>query len=134
MSSPYKEEELGKHMDFGFLPKLWPFVRPYKRAFGLCLVLLLVSFGIDLLGPYLVNLAISGPLSTAPLPDGVAQAEPGQRMQTLLWLLCGYLATVVIGGLVSSTLLTLSPRFTFSATSAGGSSRRKPSTSDLNAA
>ena len=40
MTDPYADDDLDKPLDLGFLPKLWPFVRPYRRAFVACLLLL----------------------------------------------------------------------------------------------
>ncbi len=47
------------------LRRLWPFVRPYRRAFAVSLLILLVSFGLEVVGPYLVRRAIDGPIAAA---------------------------------------------------------------------
>ncbi len=74
----------------GILRQLWPFVRPYRRAFGCCLLILLLSFGLELLGPLLVQQAIDGPLRDDALP-------PDERIRRLLWLTAGFLLTVGAG-------------------------------------
>jgi hypothetical protein len=38
------DDDLGRPLDLAFLPRLWPFVRPYRRAFAVCLLLLILSF------------------------------------------------------------------------------------------
>ena len=47
------DDLLERPIDLGFLPRLWPFVRPYRRAFAASLSLLVVSFAIELVGPWL---------------------------------------------------------------------------------
>ena len=80
MSDPYADDELDEPMDLGFLVKLWPFVTPYRRAFAACLLILFLSFGLELVGPYMLRLAVDGPL----------RAEAPQSGRSLdLWLLGG---------------------------------------------
>lgn len=67
--------------------RLWPFVRPYRSGFGLCLALLAVSFVVELLGPWIIRRAIDGPLSHR--GDGA----PGE----LALLVLGFAATAAIG-------------------------------------
>ena len=43
--------------------RLWPFVRPYRGGFALCLGLLAVSFVVELLGPWFIRCALDGPLT-----------------------------------------------------------------------
>jgi ATP-binding cassette, subfamily B, multidrug efflux pump len=60
------EEERDYHeMDWKLLRRIWPFVRPYKLAFLLCLLSLFVSFGLEALRPYLLRLVIDGPVQDA---------------------------------------------------------------------
>ena len=59
------DDLLDRPVDLGFLPRLWPFVRPYRRAFAGSLALLLVSFCIELAGPWLMRAAIDGPMRDA---------------------------------------------------------------------
>jgi len=54
----------------GFLADLWPYVRPYRRGFAGCLLLLALSFGVELLGPWIIRRALDGPLTEA--GDGAA--------------------------------------------------------------
>jgi ATP-binding cassette subfamily B protein len=77
-------------MRLSFLLALWPYVRPYRRAYAGCLVILLISFGVELLGPLLVRSAIDGPLSDA------TAGRTGDR-GLLLWLSLGYLGVAIAG-------------------------------------
>ena len=62
MSDPYDDDLPQARFQLSFLTGLWPFVRPYRRGFGACLLILFVSFGLELLGPWLMRLAIDGPM------------------------------------------------------------------------
>ena len=89
---PYLDDELpGRPLDLGFLRRLWPFVRPYRSAFGLCLLILGLSFVLEMLGPYLLRLAIDGPMSASDLSDD-------ERLSQLWWIGAGFL--VVTAGSV----------------------------------
>ncbi len=52
-------------LQLGFLMRLWPFVRPYRRAFSASLLLLVFSFFVELTGPWLLRSAIDGPMRDA---------------------------------------------------------------------
>ena len=52
-------------MDWALLRRIWPFVRPYKWSFALCLLSLFVSFGLEALRPYLLKVALDGPVKQA---------------------------------------------------------------------
>jgi ATP-binding cassette subfamily B protein len=88
----YEEEALPAALDFAHLRRLWPFVRPYRRAFAGCLLLLGVTFALEVLGPFLLRLLIDGPLARA--ADG---ATPDATLIYLLGL--GYLGISVTGAL-----------------------------------
>lgn len=92
MRDPYQDDALERPVDLGFLRRLWPFVRPYRRAFAGCLLLLFLSFGLELLGPFLVRTAVDGPLSADALPAA-------DRLRQLLWLAGGFLLVTVTGAL-----------------------------------
>lgn len=93
MSDPYADDQIVGRFQFGFLRRLWPFVRPYRRGFAACLTILLLSFALELLGPWLLRLAIDGPMraTTAPRDD---------RLRELLWCGLGFLATMLGGALL----------------------------------
>lgn len=59
------DDLLDRPLDLGFLQKLWPFVRPYRRAFSASLLLLVFSFFVELAGPWLLRSAIDGPMRDA---------------------------------------------------------------------
>ena len=65
MSDPYADDLPEGRFQLGFLKSLWPFVRPYRRGFAACLLILLVSFALEMIGPWLLRLAIDGPVPGA---------------------------------------------------------------------
>ena len=65
MNDPYEDELPQARFQLSFLRDLWPFVRPYKRGFITCLAILFLSFGLEMLGPWLMRLAIDGPMRNA---------------------------------------------------------------------
>jgi ATP-binding cassette subfamily B protein len=73
------------------LRQLAAFVRPHAGGFALAFALLVLSFGIELLGPWLIRTAIDGPVLAAAAGDRAALAA-------LLPLALTYLGVVVIGG------------------------------------
>lgn len=93
MSDPYADDLIEGRFQFGFLRRLWPFVRPYRRGFAACLGILLLSFALEMLGPWLLRLAIDGPMrATAAARD--------ERLRELLWYGLGFLATMLAGALL----------------------------------
>ena len=93
MSDPYDDDVPQGGIQLGFLARLWPFVRPYRRGFAACLLILAVSFGLELLGPLLLKFAIDGPMTDTALPRD-------QRITALLWCGAGFVATTVGGALL----------------------------------
>ena len=59
------DDLVDRPLQLGFLQKLWPFVRPYRRAFSASLLLLVFSFFVELAGPWLLRSAIDGPMRDA---------------------------------------------------------------------
>lgn len=93
MSDPYQDEAPDGRIQFGFLLRLWPFVRPYRLGFLACLAILLLSFGLELLGPYLLRHAIDGPMrNTSNTTD--------ERLWSLAWHGLGFLAATLGGALL----------------------------------
>lgn len=90
MRHPYADDLTEGRFQLSFLRRLWPFVQPYRRGFALCLVLLAISFALELIGPWLVRLAIDGPMRDELAPTG-------ERVTTLLWLGGGFLLVTVCG-------------------------------------
>lgn len=82
--------DTGQRLQWSLLRQLWPFVRPYRRAFVACMAVLAVSFGLEMLGPQLLQLAIDGPMTDASLPTS-------QRLQQLWWYGGGFLLVTAIG-------------------------------------
>jgi ATP-binding cassette subfamily B multidrug efflux pump len=89
MSDPYADDAPEGRIQLGFLKQLWPFVRPYRRGFGACLLILFVSFGLELLGPWVLRHAIDGPMRGAgPIDD---------RQGELLWHGAAFLGITLAG-------------------------------------
>ena len=93
MSDPYDDDLPKARFQLSFLTGLWPFVRPYKRGFFACLLILLVSFGLELLGPWLMRLAIDGPMRDASI-------EQDERISQLWSYGLGFLAVTGGGALL----------------------------------
>jgi ATP-binding cassette subfamily B protein len=89
-----------KGVDLGFLPRLWPFVRPYRRAFYLCLLILLLSFALELIGPWLLQQAIDGPMRATAMPRA-------DRIRELCWLAAGFAGVVVVGTILGYAYSTM---------------------------
>ncbi|MCA8974756.1 MAG: ABC transporter ATP-binding protein [Planctomycetes bacterium] len=90
MKDPYLDDAPEARFQLEFLRRLWPFVRPYRRGFAGCLLLLSISFVLELLAPWLVRLAIDGPMRDASATDA-------ERIRELLWIAAGFLATTAGG-------------------------------------
>jgi ATP-binding cassette, subfamily B, multidrug efflux pump len=92
VSDPYADDSPEGRFQLGFLRRLWPFVRPYRRGFGACLAILLVSFALEMAGPWLLGRAIDGPMR--------AQAPRDERLRELLWYGLAFLGTTSGGALL----------------------------------
>ena len=86
----HDEDEL-RTLDLSYLRRLWPYVRPYRAGFAICLLILAASFVLEVLGPYLLRLALDGPVAQA--LRGGAPPDPS----TVWWLGLGYLAITAAG-------------------------------------
>tara|TARA_R110002096_G_scaffold9362_23_gene37126 strand:- start:1869 stop:3668 length:1800 start_codon:yes stop_codon:yes gene_type:complete len=93
MSNPYDDDLPVARFQLSFVKELWPFVRPYKRGFAACLLILFLSFGLELLGPWLMKLAIDGPMRDA-------SAEQNERLSMLWWYGSGFIAVTLGGALL----------------------------------
>jgi ABC-type multidrug transport system fused ATPase/permease subunit len=90
VTDPYADDVPEGRIQLAFLGRLWPFVRPYRRGFAACLAILLLSFGLELLGPYLMRVAIDGPMRDT-------AAAPGERLARLAWCGAGFLVATAGG-------------------------------------
>jgi len=93
MSDPYLDDALEGRFQFDFVKKLWPFVRPYRRGFLVCLLILFASFALELAGPWLMRHAIDGPMLTTDLPTD-------ERFRSLLWYGLGFVGAIGGGALL----------------------------------
>lgn len=81
-------------LDLTLLRRIWPFVRPYRWAFLLCLLSLFLSFGLEALRPELLKQAIDGPVAATrqgAAPDHEALWRLGA------WFLGASLLTMALG-------------------------------------
>jgi ATP-binding cassette subfamily B protein len=67
MSTYHEEEALGKAYDGRLMRRLVRFVAPYRGLLGLSALLLLCARGADIVQPYLLKLAIDGPIARGSL-------------------------------------------------------------------
>lgn len=58
IGSNFEEERLGAFDDVEIIKRLWSFMRPYALVFGVCLFLLPVVAGLELVQPHLLQVAI----------------------------------------------------------------------------
>ncbi|MFW5966988.1 MAG: ABC transporter ATP-binding protein [Persicimonas sp.] len=58
IGSGFKEQELGQVTDLSLIVRLWEFMRPYWLTFALCLLLLPILSGLQLVQPHLLQVAI----------------------------------------------------------------------------
>jgi ATP-binding cassette subfamily B multidrug efflux pump len=93
VSDPYVDDAPEGRFQLDFVRRLWPFVRPYRRGFLGCLGILLLSFGLELLGPGLLGYAIDGPMRAIDRPRD-------ERITALLWCAAGFVGTTVGGALL----------------------------------
>ncbi len=59
----HEDEALGKAYDHRLMKRLLRYLKPYRWWVVLAVVVLLIASGLQLLGPYLVKLAIDGPIA-----------------------------------------------------------------------
>jgi ATP-binding cassette, subfamily B, multidrug efflux pump len=93
MSDPYADDAPEGRFQLAFLKQLLPFVRPYRRGFLACLAILLVSFLLEMAGPWLLRHAIDGPMRAVAAPRD-------ERVQSLLWYGAAFLGTTLAGALL----------------------------------
>lgn len=58
IGSGFEEKKLGKSKDLALMTRLWRYMMPYKVTFTLCLLLLPLMSALELIQPYLLQLAI----------------------------------------------------------------------------
>jgi ATP-binding cassette subfamily B protein len=90
VSDAYEDDAPEQPISLQLLPRLWPFVRPYRAAFAVCLLILLGSFGLELFGPWLLRQAIDGPMRPSEQPVA-------ERLQQLWWYGGGFLLVTALG-------------------------------------
>jgi len=89
----HDEEPEKGHLDLAVLRRLWPFVRPYRWAFVLCLASLFVSFGLEAVRPWLLREVIDGPVAQATREEAIA-------LEPVYWLgVCFLISTLLSLGI-----------------------------------
>jgi ATP-binding cassette subfamily B protein len=99
MKGGWKHDAEGRGFDLRLLARIWPFVRPKAAPFGLGFALLMTASMIKLVPPYLIKLAIDGPMARGDVEGlglyagllliaGVAEAGLGAA-QTLIVRITG---------------------------------------------
>lgn len=58
IGSAFQEEALGEMSDWKIVKRLWSYMRPYRFTFAICLILLPVMSGLQLVRPWLLQQAI----------------------------------------------------------------------------
>lgn len=79
-------------LDLQLARRIWPFLRPYRLAFGLCLLSLFLSFGLEVLRPYLIRLAVDGPVAATD-----SKVDYSELWTISVWFLLSSLGSVGIG-------------------------------------
>jgi ATP-binding cassette, subfamily B, multidrug efflux pump len=97
-----QEEELEKAYDSKLMARLLGYARPYWRPLLLCVALLGVTAGLDLVRPYIVKVAIDDYLT-----PGVNSPEARTGLLKLAWVLAGALAGSFVISYVQVQLLQL---------------------------
>lgn len=69
-------------MDWRLLRRLWPFVKPHAASFGASIALMGLAAAAKLAGPYLIKLAIDGP---------IARGAPGELLPYAVFFLAAQL-------------------------------------------
>jgi ATP-binding cassette, subfamily B, multidrug efflux pump len=88
-----EDEILGKAYDARLVRRLWIFLYPYRRTFLFALVLIFLAAGVDLLAPYITQVAIDRYI--VPLaPDGLT---PVDRANGVFGMSLLYLLVLVVG-------------------------------------
>ncbi|MEE2886830.1 MAG: ABC transporter ATP-binding protein [Planctomycetota bacterium] len=90
----HQQEKDYHALDLQLAVRIWPFLRPYRLAFGLCLLSLFLSFGLEVLRPYLIRLAVDGPVATITPGD---DADYSELWTIGLWFLLSSLISIGIG-------------------------------------
>jgi len=116
MSASERETErdsAAQAFDGKLLRRLLGYVRPHRRSFALTVVTVIAASAIGLAGPWLIRVAIDGPLHEMASIAGEGEAgeretAAGAASETLAWLALAYLGVVVLdlAGELASTFLT----------------------------
>jgi len=107
MAAPERQDEVaGKAFDRVLLARLLGFVRPHRALFAATVLTVLAASGIGLIGPFLVRLAIDGPLTRG----AAGEIEVGAAMTALAGIAALYLLVILFdfaGDLLGTVLTNL---------------------------
>ncbi len=88
-------EQVGKAFDRDLLRRLWTFARPDSRAFVVAIVLLFAVTGLEVLLPWLLRLAVDGPVAAA-REAGTEILNAGDAERSALYRHVGLLALAAL--------------------------------------
>jgi len=90
MANDYREEDkLGKGYDSQLMRRLLQYLKPYRRFVALALVLLLISAGLGLAGPYLIKVAIDECIASGDF-DGLLRVAGIYFLVMIVQFFAGY--------------------------------------------
>ncbi len=98
----YEEETLGKVYDLRLVRRFLGYFAPYKRAIVFILISLGVGTATALTGPWLIKVAVDGPLTAA-----TAAADKSPFLKQLAWLTGAYLLVLAAEFLASYSRIVL---------------------------
>ena len=89
---PVEEKRFGKVYDARVMRRLWPFAAPHTTVLIVAAVCMVGVAASQLLGPYLIKLALDGPIA-----QGDPGSSPGQALRALTVIVLFYLGNTLAG-------------------------------------
>ena len=89
---PAEEKRFGKVYDARVMRRLWPFAAPHTTVLIVAAVCMVGVAASQLLGPYLIKLALDGPIA-----QGDPGSSPGQALHALTVIVLFYLGNTLAG-------------------------------------
>ena len=89
---PAEEKRFGRVYDARVMRRLWPFAAPHTTVLIVAAVCMVGTAASQLLGPYLIKLALDGPIA-----QGDPGSSPGQALRALTVIVLFYLGNTLAG-------------------------------------
>ena len=89
---PVEEKRFGKVYDARVVRRLWPFAAPHTTVLIVAAICMVGVAASQLLGPYLIKLALDGPIA-----QGDPGSSPGQALRALTVIVLLYLGNTLAG-------------------------------------